>query len=349
MNVFQNCRVAAANVDPEEYSRTDEKRGSLAYPMSRSELLSLSACPARWRAGYIRPESKALANGNLIDVLLLQADKFVDRYVECPATYETTGMRCPVCLSVTDSKTCRSCKCDREPVKITKEWDWKSTHCQEWKEANKGREPVKAEAMAEARTAVQTVMADPVIADMLANAQTQLMVVGEYADKATGLVVPVKALLDIVPSSSGQFSKWLLDFKTSRSAAMHAWTRDCFNYGYACQAAFHSALYCAATGEDRCTWGHIIQENVAPYHVEKRILSVEFVELGRNQYLSALALYCQCLSKNVWPGYYAQTTIDGFDLVQPDAYMLAASDSRPLEAPEEPTTETLAHSEDIIP
>lgn len=291
--------------------------------------MSFAACPRRWIDGYVGPESKAKSNGNLVDTLLLMPDKFSEAYVECPATYEATGMRCPICKTVTDAKTCRACKCDREPVKITKDWDWTATVCKEFREANKGKEPVKSDVMIEARSAVKVMKDDALLDQLLLESARQVMVVGEYKDKVTGLTIPVKALLDIAPSKNSQFGRMLLDFKTTRCAAMRAWQRDCFQYGYAAQAAFHTDLYVAATDEDRCTWGHIVQENVPPFHVEKRILSSEFVDLGRGQYLSALALYCQCLSTGRWPGYYAQTTIESWDLVTPEGWMVMATDTRP--------------------
>lgn len=349
MKHFHSAKVIGANVDVEAYKRTDLKRGDLDYPMSRSDLMSFVDCPARWRAGWTRPESKALANGSLVDMLLLTPEKFQDHYIECPATYETTAMRCPVCLSVTDSKTCRSCKCDREPVKITKDWDWKSTHCQEFREANKSKEPIKSEQMQDSRNAVQTALSYPVVKEILENSQRQVFCVAEYFDKATRLAIPVKVLLDIVPATDRRYGRYLFDFKTCRCAATFVREMDCANYGYACQAAMHTDVYCAATGEDRVNSGHIAQENLSPWHLETDLLSVEFVELGRAQYLNALAEYCRCLTTNHWPGYYAPTVIEGFRILQPPTKMLMkAQDMRPFY--DEAKAETVeAVSDDLIP
>lgn len=301
---LQNCRIVGSGIDPEAYHKTDEKRGSKTFPVSKSMLGDFAACPARWIRGYTRPETTALANGSLVDCLLLTPEKWGEKYIECPSHYPA-------------SKTGEM-----------KPWTFQATYCKEWREEHRGLEPVKSEELEEARAAVSAVLEDRELHDMLAVAQKQVMVVGEWEDKATGLTVPVKALLDIVPAKDGPFGKFLIDFKTCRNAALRKWTRDCFDFGYGMQAAFHSALYVAATGEDRCAWGHIVQENVAPFHVERRLLSSEFLELGRGQYTSALALYCRCLATDTWPGYYAQTEIEHWQLVQPEAWMIAAGDVR---------------------
>lgn len=325
MNPFTNCRIVGAGISPEAYHRSEEKRGSRDFPVSKSMLSEFTSCPARWIHGFTRSESKALTNGSLVDCLLLTPEKFDQKYIECPAKYPA-------------AKTGE-----------IKPWSWAANYCKEWRETNKDREPIKSKPLEEARAAVSTVRADSDLAEMLDAAQKQVMVIGEYNDAVTGLLIPVKALLDIVPLATGRFGKFLIDFKTCRSAAMRTWTRDCFDFGYAIQAAFHSDLYCAATGEDRPTFTHIVQESVAPYHVEKRILSLEFVELGRGQYMSALALYCRCLATRTWPGYHADTVIDGFQLVQPEAWMMMAGDNRPFEVTERDEPKPIPIDDDLIP
>ena len=300
---LQNCRVVASGVDPEAYHRTSEKRGTPTYPVSKSMLGDFAACPARWIRGYTRPETKALTNGSLWDGLLLTPEKFGEKYIECPSQYPGANGE-------------------------MKPWTFQATYCKSWREANKGLEPVKSDDLEDARAAVAAVLENPDLEEMLRGAQKQVMVVGEWQDRATGLVIPVKALLDIVPAKAGPFRKMLLDFKTTRNASMRKWTRDCYDFGYGVQAAFHSDLYVAATGEDRCCFGHIVQENVAPFHVEKRALTCEFITLGRGQYMAALKLYCQCLATNKWPGYDAYIEIDGWQEVSPEAWMINAGDFR---------------------
>lgn len=352
---FRNAKVVAANVSVENYLQwgtvnTDASgRCTLGYPMTRSDLLSFAACPARYRRGYVRPESKALSYGSLLDCIVLQPDQFSTRYVEIPKTYTAIGMKCPTCGSITDAKTCRACKTDRVQTYIEKPWDWASSVCQEWRKANDGKEPVKSEALAEAVMAEHTIREIDGIGEMLRDSQRQVMCVAEWADVATGLTVPVKVLLDIVPAKDGPFGKLLFDLKSTKAAATRACQRDCFNFGYAAQAAMHSAVYCAATGEDRCSFAHIISESVAPYHVELDLLSVEFVNIGMAQIMSALSYYCQCLKADKWPGYYAETVIDGFRLLQPEAWHAMEATSRRYEFPTEDSEAVIVQSDDIIP
>lgn len=349
MNPFTEAKIIGSNVSNDDYRKQDKERGDPAYVMSRSELMTFSECPARWRRGYVRPQSKALSNGSLVDTLLLTPDRFQEVYVECPQTYESLGMKCPSCLTVTDSKTCRACKCDREPFRVLKPWDTKSKTCQEWIEAHPNLIPVKFDHMQETGKAVAAIREDELLADMLDSAQKQVWVAGAYKDRHSGLVIPVKSLLDIVPAQNGPYGKWLWDFKTCRSASTHTSQRECFAYGYAAQAAMHSDLYIAATNEDRSNFAHLLQESIDPFHFERDLLSVEFVELGRMQIMSALALYCRCLSTNRWPGYPAQTIIEGFRLLQPEAWMVTVDQHSNAFAEEDPEETPETEQNDFTP
>src|SRR3990167_4631910 len=301
--MFRNAHIVGTGIDSAAYHRTSEKRGAPTFPVSNSMLGDFAACPARWIRGYTRPETKVLITGSLVDCLLLTPEMFGEKYTECPAQYP-------------------GAKGEMKP------WTFQATYCKEWRKANKGLEPVKSDDLEEARAAVSAVLEDTELEEMLRGAQKQVMVVGEWHDRATSLVIPVKALLDIVPAKAGPLGKMLIDYKTTRNASLRKWTRDCYDFGYGTQAAFHSFLYVTATGEDRCSFGHIVQETVAPFHVEKRVLTSEFVTLGRGQYMAALKLYCQCLATNKWPGYYAQIEIDGWQEVSPEAWMINAGDFR---------------------
>ena len=128
------------------------------------------------------------------------------------------------------------------------------------------------------------------------------MVVGEYADKETGLTVPLKGMIDLEPRVNSTFHDSLADLKTCNSASPFPWARAVFEHGYHIQAAMYLDLYNSATGQDRTTFLHVLQESYAPWEVGKRLLSQEFLELGRLTYLTALQRYCQCLAANSRPG-----------------------------------------------
>jgi hypothetical protein len=84
-----------------------------------------------------------------------------------------------------------------------------------------------------------------------------------------------------------------------------------------------------ATGEKRDCFVHLIQESSRPYMTARRMLSVEFMELGRLEYKRQLERYCRCLKSNTWPDYDSEDDLngmifDGFRIVEPDTYMIAA-------------------------
>jgi exodeoxyribonuclease VIII len=310
-NPFTNAKVIGANTDPDAYHRPNAKRGDPQLSMSRSDLCEFARNPIRWRNGYRSEETDSTSWGGLIDSLLLEpADRFAKRYAITPRTYPAPK---------THAKVKSGEIKEGDPL----DWTGNATYCANWKAAQSGKEFVKEDDYERAKTARETVFEHESVEDVLFDADLQVMVVAEYHDKDTGILVPVKGLIDIVPSLSDTATgKMLIDFKTCTNAAMHVWEKSCFTYGYHVQAAMYLDLYTAATGDDRNTFAHIIQESFEPFHVEKRILSQEFVELGRHQYITALKQYCQCLKTGEWPGYPARTVINGWGLTEPAAWML---------------------------
>lgn len=313
---FKNCRIVGSNIDPESYHRIEEKRGDSAYPMSPSALKEFAQCPSRWIAGYRSPDSESKYFGSLLDVLLLTPEMFPKKYAVTPETYEATVMECPVCKSQTDSKSCKGCKTDRVAVKIQKEWNNNSNTCAEWIANQGGKEIVSPKSLAAAAAAVNRMLLfephhEYPIKRFLDASDKQVLVVGEWHDEATGLIVPVRCLLDLVPRADTEFAKCLGDLKSTRCAAIIPFQRDAFKMRYHVQAAFDTDLYLEATGhkEDRNTWCLLVQENFEPYQPGKRIMSDmpdtpgNFIALGRVTYRKQLKLYCACLKSGIWPSY----------------------------------------------
>jgi exodeoxyribonuclease VIII len=329
MNPFSNAVLETVNTDPNEYHKLiGAPRGHPDRVMSRSEIAEFRRNPARWlAAGSFADEDEdtdALVWGSLVDCLLLTPGQFEKRFVIRPTTYESSSGE-------------------------TKPWNGNSKVCQAWIAEHAGMTVIKSELRARAELAVRALKADLRVSRMLDSAQTQVMALGTYRDPSTGIKVPVKALLDIVPDRHDEeYGKCLADLKTCRTASPRVWARQCFTFGYHIQAAWYLDLYVAAKPEDRTDWMHILSENVPPFTVGRRLLSSEMVELGRRSYQQGLRDYCRALATGVWPGWDdGPGTINGWSLVQEEAWML--EDLGGVDWPELPKTEGANDSNDIIP
>jgi hypothetical protein len=245
-----------------------------------------ASCPNRWVHGFSFKDTDATAFGSLIDCLLTSPDHFEKRYVERPATYPA-GKRHPQVIAGEIA--------EGDPVP----WSSAAKWCKEWTKQNKGKEPVSADDMTDARAAVKRFKEDKEIADLLNCSRKQVMCVAEYHDEETGLVVPTKCLIDLVPDRDSRFGKDLADLKTIRSAAMRPWLRTIDDNCYDAQAAMNLDHFNAATGEDRFQFLFPLMENVFPFQPARRQLSPQFIEFGRTKYLHALRWYCQCLSRDL--------------------------------------------------
>lgn len=261
--------------------------------MSRSELFEFNKCPSRWISGYRDGGTKSTSWGTLVDCLLLDDKRFAERFAVKPATY------------IHEDRTER-------------EWNGNSKVCKQWMADHDGKEIVSSADVQSCKQSIAILKKDAIVLEMLENSHFQTFVSAQYKDKDTGLSIPIKCLLDIEPKSG----RSLADFKTGQSADHRPFAKSVSSYAYHWQAAMYLDAYNSATGELRDEFKHIIQESFEPFEIGKRLMSLELVDLGRNQYLMALKRYCQCLTANHWPGYDDLNTLGGWSLVQPEKWMV---------------------------
>lgn len=289
-NPFTNAKIVGENVSGADY-RKNVERGDPAYVMSRSDLMEFAWCPARWIAGYDDDGSKSTEWGSLMDTLLLDREHFDDIYQVAPKMY-------PVDVAFGEKIP---------EGTVWKPWTFQANYCKAWKKKHANKQVVAEDGkhgLNQALEALEVLQSKDWLIVLLQDAKRQVMVVGEYRDEKTKIVVPVKALIDIAPPvKSPDYGCMLDDFKTCTSAATGPWGRAVKEHDYHVQAAMYLHLWNAATGEDRNTFGHVLQENYAPWQSEPAMLSAEFLMLGYDKYIRALKHYAACLASDTWPGY----------------------------------------------
>jgi len=296
--------------DPTVYHRQPAKRGDLGFVMTRSELMEFHRNPRRWKNGYALPDSKSLRWGSLLDCLVLTPDQFPLRYAVTPVTYPATPRK------------------KGDPVE-QKEWTLRADYCLDWEAQRiaQGQQIVSHEEYAQAKLATQALLQDHETAQVIIASKTQIMVTAAYEDRDTAIIVPCKTLIDLAPDKGHpEYGIALGDLKSTESGHPRPWTRSCFQYGYHVQGAFNLDAYNLATGEERTTFLHCVQESYPPYEVSRRFLSQEFLNLGRATYLDALRRYCRCLDSQTWPGYdepeRCKMVWQGWRLIEPEPWMV---------------------------
>ena len=295
-------------VDPAVYHSTKQKRGDADFVMSKSELVAFAKNPQKWVMGHRDEQTDAMDWGSLIDCLVLTPELFDARYAITPETYTDEKMN-------------------------VKPWNWNANYCKTWREQEKvdGRQCVKPNVASEAQLAKSRLQRDKHVDRIMHGAKTQAFVSATYVDDDTGIEVPLQGLIDIVPNGERTYGNCLADLKTCDDASVRAWERTVLNYTYHVQAALYLDMFEATTGEKREGFAHVIQESSPPYAVARRILSEDFVSIGRDTYRAALRLYCRCLAENRWPGYDDESgnggvIIDGFRIVTPPAFLYKTND-----------------------
>lgn len=330
--MITNSKIVSKDTNPADYFA--QKPGSFGTPefvMSSSALKSFGQCPSRFKAGYLPPDSDSKTNGSLIDCLVLTPSMFADRYIMPPATYP----------ALVKGKA------------VVKPWNWNADHCKEWREVHGvGKEVVRQKDLDEAKVAVARLAQDPIMARFIDESDKQVYVTGEWHDKETGLVIPVRIMLDLVPRKESEFYQCLGDLKTCANASLVPFQRNAFKFGYHVQAALYRDVYQDATGEDRNTYCFLLQENYPPFETGKRILTQDFQDIGKATYTRLLANYCQCLKTGKWPGYDdTDESIQGWGMCAPEPWMAENAAMMPQFGFEEeaPESQYQPTESDIIP
>ena len=298
INPIIEAREVGENITHEQYSKQPlgALRGHPDYILSGGDLASFYECPKKWLAGEDDESTKSTEWGSLIDCLMMAPREFDSRYILIPETYTNEKGK-------------------------EKPWNFNADACREWRELYSDRTPIKKSTLKDAERAVGEMRYDYAFREVFLNSRKQVMLTGIYLDEATSIRVPLRALLDLVPDAA-----FLADLKTTRNAHPKAWRKQVYECGYHAQAARHLDLWNAAHNDNRREFRHYIQENFSPYQTAKRILSPEYISIGRETYVRALKLYAQCIATGNWPDYdraesNADLVVDGHLVVSPEPWM----------------------------
>ena len=305
-NPLTSARVIQIDVPFDVYSAQKVPRGHPAYVMGRSDLSDFDRCPHKWKSGVVEPDTRQTEWGSLFEQLVMYPENWADKYAICPETY-------------------RSDKGEEKP------WTFAAKVCQQWRDQQAGKTVIKASVFTEAKKAALSLFAQPQMEQLVAHSAKQVFVMGEYTDSATSIIIPLKGLIDFVPDRKDEdFGQCLVDLKTASDAHADVWRREVTKWRLHWQAALYMDLWAKATGEDRVDFRHAICESEPPYECAKRILSQDFLTLGRLQYKAALARYAMVLKMQEqngpdwpWPGYDTAEhglVYDGWLITEPDAW-----------------------------
>ncbi len=288
--MITSATVVGSGISYEIYARQENGvvRGHPDFVMSRGEIVAFAANPEKWLSSQESEDTTATEWGRLVECLEMNPADFGKLFEVHPENYP-----------------CESSK--RDP-RTEKPWTARADYCKEWEEERKaaGITVISPKVKAEADLAVNAAFSYQPRFDLVACSKKQVMVVGEFKDKATGLIIPLRCLIDLVPDENHpEMSKWLADSKTARNGNPEHFVRVVDDEAYDVQAALSIDLFTAATGRDITDWVLPLQENTPPYHIVKPMpaLSSEFIEYGRVKYRIALRYYAQCLATNKWPSY----------------------------------------------
>jgi len=110
--------------------------------------------------------------------------------------------------------------------------------------------------------------------------------------------VRVKVRLDRVTADS-----CIIDYKSTRDASPEGFGRLAYNLGYYLKMAFQHDVFAAVYGYEPTAVKLLAQEKEEPFLAKMYRMTPWQLNLGRNQYQAALAIFKRCKELNQWPNY----------------------------------------------
>ena len=204
---------------------------------------------------------------------------------------------------------------------IVKPFTKQSNTCREWIVSQGDKTIISADKLLEVRRAIEKINEDETISSFIKQSDAQVFISATWKDEGTGLEIPIKALIDLLPREDSEYSSCVADLKSTRDASPINFNRSVFSFGYHIQAAFYLDMI-NAVNNSRDTFCFIVQENKKPFQTGKRILHTDFLEMGRNEYRAALANYCKCLKSGFFPSYDdTDEAVQGWSTLFPEPWM----------------------------
>ena len=188
------------NADMEAYHAENAPRGDPALEVHRSTLVDFAANPRRWKDGYGFDGNKGTAHGSLVG-WLVSGD--MDAFTVKPETYTND-------------------KGEEKP------WNGNANVCKAWMAEHAGENLVSRKEYEIAETCNSRLRNHEDAGPVIASSQFEALVTGVYRDPDTGLDVPIKTSIDMVPKDD----RALYDLKTAKSAEPHAWMNETWYRGY---------------------------------------------------------------------------------------------------------------------
>jgi hypothetical protein len=282
-------------------------RGSFArldYRLLGRSLHQLNQCPGAWLRRGAEEDQHCSALSQAVWTLLAMPEAADTVLAVRPQKIERSAMGCPVCKSVTQSKTCAKDQCARFPITVEMGWSKTFPECKAWEEraAQLGRTIIGTTEYERALAAADALKALPWIAALGTEADLGVVAYGTLTTD-TGPTLAVGEPLLAVPKegASDDDSIYLLQAVGSPVQTVSDNALDW--RGVTTRGALALDLVNAATAGVR-TRVRVLLAGVGgdaePGFCE---LSTAAVQAGRQAYQAGAARYANGVQNGVWPGY----------------------------------------------
>ena len=165
--------------------------------------------------------------------------------------------------------------------------------------SNAGKTVIDRDTFNQCLAMSEKAMSDPTVAKLLAGRKE---VPFFWDDPDTGVRCKVK--IDCLTYLEGMEIPVIVDYKTTKSAAMHDFQRDVYQFGYHLQAAMYTeGVMRNLKLTERPMFVFVVQEKTEPFSLNVITVPEDVMNFGLDTFRELLGIYKACSESGNWYGY----------------------------------------------
>ena len=225
-----SAQIIESDVLPQPLPAPSVPRGDPAYPMDPWDFIQYHRSGRRWLNAAPWELKDHVSNTEAIRLLALNTVSAGSHYAHRPATFPYTRLECPICCSISHSKVCRACGRSRVSKTDTRPWNGNMKYCATWaqQQDDANRRIISDDVWERGIAAAASLASDYAANELLTGSQCRNLLTGVWHDSATGLDIPLRTVLDCIPSATGAYSDYLCSLSLAEDSDPNRY--DCISH-----------------------------------------------------------------------------------------------------------------------
>jgi hypothetical protein len=251
--MISEATIVSVNQFPSRLVPHDPPPGHPERMLTARDIVQFGLSPLRWQLTEPAVDPPKATAHELGRTLALAGEKRPHPFVRRPDSMQAMRNTCPKCGSRSPARVCRTCGVARRNVAATVPFSATVPECAAWAKGHEDQNRITLTGNTfDAGLAIAaSFLADPMIVEIKECSEHLVLIRGVWHDLASGLDIPVEALIDLVPREGSAWDQCLCSVDVTQDSTPNSWALGAQCRGLHLRAALAQMLHAAATGDAR--------------------------------------------------------------------------------------------------